>query len=73
MVSASLTAPSPAALPPLATLVIALGLQVVFVVLIAAFAIGAAVVLQHALTSAPPRRRAVRIVERPRAPLSSAA
>jgi hypothetical protein len=68
MVSAFLTAPPPAALPPLATVLVALGAHLVFAVLIAAFAVGAAVLLQHAVSSSSLRPRARRtVVRRPHA------
>jgi hypothetical protein len=73
MVSAFLTAPPPAALPPLATLVAILGVDLVFAVLIAAFAVGTAVLLQHAVSGAPRRRRAVQIAARRGTTLTRAA
>jgi hypothetical protein len=63
MVSAFVTAPPPAALPPLGTLLVALGMHIVFAVLIGALVVGAAVLLQHAVCASSPWRR----VERGRA------
>jgi hypothetical protein len=59
MVSAFVTAPPPPALPPLAAFVATLGAHVVFAVLIAGLAVVAAVLLQHAVTTAKPARRVV--------------
>jgi hypothetical protein len=57
MVSAFVTAPPPAALPPLGTMLVALGTHLVFAVLIGAFVVGVAVLLQHAVCASSPRRR----------------
>jgi hypothetical protein len=73
MVSTYLTAPPPQALPPFRELLAVLGLDLVFALLIAAFAVGTAVLVQHALTRAPRNRRAVHIVERGATPISRAA
>jgi hypothetical protein len=73
MLSTYLTAPPPQALPPFRGLLAVLGMELVFALLIAAFAVGTAVLVQHALTRAPRNRRAVRIVEREPTPISHAA
>jgi hypothetical protein len=64
MVSAFVTAPPPAALPPIGSMLVALGMHLVFAVLIGALVIGVAVLLQHALCTSSPRRHVQRSTAR---------
>ena len=63
MMSAFLTAPPPAALPPLAGVLATFGLELLFAVVVAAFAVIGAVLLQHAVTTRSTSRPALDVVE----------